>query len=238
MRGKVCNFETFDIIFNQLQFILLMNKNLFLKTGFVIASFSVLLFFVYLLIDNRIVGFFLGLYFAVLLGGLLRKLYIHLFKEDIFTQYLYLFLIIPIIIFAFVLNKNNKNEDENHENEKKEKVIFQRNFAKNKINSMLDTCNYYEAKLYDNAILFKPKKDNNEYLVSKDINPYSKFVLLKHNSKYDYLIPSFIKCPRDSSELVYIFDEEGTLNVILKLKDIYSTSVEDLKFYLKESQKE
>lgn len=208
-----------------------MNKNLFLKIVFVVASFSVLLLFVYFLIDNRVFGFFLGIYSTLILGGLLRKLYAHLFKEDIFTQYLYLFLVIPIIAFAFILNRNNKIAD-------KEKLTFQKDFAKEKINSMLDSCNYYEAKLYENAILFKPKKDYNEYVASKDINPYSKFVLLKHNPKYDYLVSSFIKCPRDSSELVYIFDEEGTLNVILKLKDIYSTSVEDLKFYLKESQKE
>jgi hypothetical protein len=208
-----------------------MNKNLLLKIVFVIVSFSVLLLFLYFLINDRIVGFFLGLYFTFLVASLLKKLYAHLFKEDVFTQYLYLFLIIPFAIFGFILNKNNKKEE-------KEKLVFQRNFAKDKINSMLDTCNYYEAKLYENALLFKPKRDNNEYLASKNIKTYSKFELLKYNPKYDYLVPSFIKCPRDSSELVYIFDSEGTLNVILKLKDRYSTSVEDLKFYVEESQKE
>ena len=201
-----------------------MNKSLFLKTIFVIVSFSALLCLLYFLIDDKIVGFVLGTYCTVILGGLLRKLYVHLFKEDIFTQYLYLFLILPFLVFAYILNKNNKE---------KEKMVFQKNFAKDKINSILDSCNYYEAKLYENAILFKPKKDNNEYLASKNINSYAKFELSKQNPKYDYLVSSFIKCPRDSSELVYVYDEEGSLSVILKLKDIYSTSVEDLKFYLK-----
>ncbi len=208
-----------------------MNKNLFLKIVFVIVSFSALSCLLYFLIDDKIVGFVLGTYSTLILGGLLKKLYVHLFKEDIFSQYLYLFAIILFIFFAYILNKNNKKEE-------KEKMVFQRNFAKDKINSMLDSCNYYEAKLYENAILFKPKKDNSEYLASKDVKTYAKFELSKQNSKYDYLVPSFIKCPRDSSELVYVYDEEGSLSVILKLKDIYSTSVEDLKFYLKESQKE
>ena len=206
-----------------------MNKNLFLKIVFVIVSFLALLLFLYFLFDNRVVGFFLAICFIIILGSLLRKLYVHLFKEDIFTQYLYLFLIIPIIVFAFILNKNMKNEE-------KEKIVSQKNFAKNKINSMLDTCNYYEAKLYENALLFKYKRDNSEYLASKDVKTYSKFELSKHNPKYDYLVPSFIKCPRDSSELVYIFDNEGTLSVILKLKNTDSTKLANLKFYLRQFQ--
>lgn len=208
-----------------------MCKNLFLKIVFVIVSFSVILLWLYFILGGKVFSITLVLLFTAMFSSSLLKIYIKLFKEDIFTQYLYLFLIIPIIVFAFVLNKNNKKEE-------KEKLVFQRNFAKDKINSMLDTCNYYEAKLYENAILFKPKKDNSEYLASKDVKTYSKFELSKQNSKYDYLVPSFIKCPRDSSELVYVYDEEGSLSVILKLKDIYITSVEDLKFYLKESQKE
>lgn len=206
-----------------------MSENRFLKILFAIVSFSVLSLFLYFLIDNGIFGFFLGIYFTLMLGSLLRKLYIHLFKEDTFTQYLYLFLTIPIIVFAFILNKNQKIEE-------KEKLVFQRNFAKNKINSMLDTCNYYEAKLYENNLFFKIKQDNNEYVASKDIKTYSKFELLKRNPKYDSLVPSFIKCPRDSSKLVYIFDEEGILSVILKLKDTDSTRLDDLKFYLERFQ--
>jgi hypothetical protein len=207
-----------------------MNKNLFLKIIFVIVSFSALSLFLYFLVDNRIFGYILGIYFTLIMGSLVRKLYVHLFKEDIFTQYLYLFLIIPIIVFAFILNRNNKNDE-------KEKTAFQKNFAKDKINSMLDTCNYYEAKLYENNLLFMNKKDNNEYLASKDIKTYSKFESSKYNAKYDYLVPSFIKCPIDSSELVYIFDEEGTLSVILKLKDTDSTRLANLKFYLEQFQK-
>ena len=207
-----------------------MNKNLFLKIGFVIVSFSVLLLWLYFIIENKIFGIPLGLLFTIMFGSSLLKIYIKLFEEDIFTQYLYLFLIIPIVVFAFMLNKNNKIE-------KKEMMIFQRNFIKNKINSMLDTCNYYEAKMYENNLLFKIKKDNNEYLASKNIKTYSKFELLKHNPKYDYLVPSFIKCSRDSAELIYIFDNERTLSVILKLKDTDSTRLENLKFYLEQFQK-
>ena len=207
-----------------------MSKNLLLKMAFVMVSFSVLLLLVYYFIADGVFGFFMGTYFTITIGGLLRKLYIHLFKEDIFTQYLYLFLIIPVVVFAFILNNNQKIGE-------KEKFVLKGNFAKNKINSMLDTCNYYEAKLYENNLLFKIKQDNNEYLVSESIKNYSKFELLKHNPKYDYLVPSFIKCPRDSSELVYIFDDEGILNVILKLKDTDSTRLDNLKFYLEQFQK-
>jgi hypothetical protein len=207
-----------------------MNKNLFLKIVFTTVSFLVLFLLVYFLIHDGVFGFVIGAYFTLIMGSLLRKLYIYLFKEDNFTQYLYLFLIIPVIVFAFILNRNNKILE-------KEKAVFQKNFAKDKINSMLDTCNYYEAKLYENNLLFKIKKDDNEYLASKDIKTYSKFELLKHNPKYDYLVPSFIKCPRDSSELVYIFDNEGTLSVILKLKDTDSTRLHNLKFYLEQFQK-
>lgn len=99
---------------------------------------------------------------------------------------------------------------------------------------MLDTCNYYEAKLYENNLLFKIKKDNNEYLASKDIKTYSKFASMKHSPKHDYLVSSFIKCSRDSAELIYILDNERTLSVILKLKDTDSTRLENLKFYLEQ----
>jgi hypothetical protein len=208
-----------------------MNKNLFLKIVFTTVSFLVLFLLVYFLIHDGVFGFVIGAYFTLIMGSLLRKLYIYLFKEDNFTQYLYLFLIIPVIVFAFILNKNNKTEE-------RENSMFQKNFAKDKINSMLDTCNYYEVKLYDDNLLFKIKQDNNEYLASKDIKTYSKFELLKYNPKYDYLVPSFIKCTRDSSELVYIFDEEGTLSVILKLKNTDSTRLDNLKFYLEQFQKE
>ena len=206
-----------------------MDKHLSLKIMFVIVSLLLLMLCVYLLIADGVFGFVLGAYFTLIMGSLLRKLYVHLFKEDNFTQYLYLFVIIPVIVFAFILNRNNKIEE-------KEKATFQKNFAKNKINSMLDTCNYYEAKLYENNLLFKIRKDTNEYLASEGIKTYSKFELLKHNSKYDYLVPSYIKCPRDSSELVYIFDSEGTLSVILKLKDTDSTRLDDLKRYLEQFQ--
>ena len=194
---------------------------------YLLYAITVAIFFI---IENKIFGISLGLLFTVMFSSSLLKIYIKLFEKDIFTQYLYLFLIIPIVVFTFILNKNNKIE-------KKEKAVFRKNFAKNKINSMLDTCSYYEAKLYENNLLFKIKKDNSEYLASKNIKTYSKFELLKLNPKYDYLIPSFIKCSRDSSELVYIFDEEGTLNVILKLKDTDSSKSGNLKFYLEQFQK-
>lgn len=161
------------------------------------------------------------------MGISLRKFYIKLFEEDIFTQYLYLFVLISLLVFAFILNKNHKIE-------KNKKMIAEKFFIKNKINAMLDTCNYYEAKLYQNDLLFNYKRDNSEYLASKDINNYAKFESLKNNPKYDYLVRSFIKCPRDSSELVYIFDSEGILSVILKLKDTDCTRLENSKFYLQQ----
>jgi hypothetical protein len=200
-------------------------KNLFPKTVFVTVSFSLISLWLFFIIENNILSFILALSFAILLLSSLRKFYIKLFNDDIFTEYLYLLLVIPIVFFAF-----NKIE-------KKEKAFAKKIFIKNKVNDILDTCNYYEAKLYENNLLFKIKKDNNEYLALKDIKTYSKFELLKHNPKYDYLVPSFIKCPRDSSELVYIFDNEGTLSVILKLKDTDSTRLHNLKFYLEQFQK-
>ena len=118
-----------------------MNKNLFLKIGFVIVSFSVLLLWLYFIIENKIFGIPLGLLFTIMFGSSLLKIYIKLFEEDIFTQYLYLFLIIPIVVFTFILNKNNKIE-------KKEMMIFQRNFIKNKINSMLDKYSVINSLCY------------------------------------------------------------------------------------------
>lgn len=205
------------------------SKNLFLKIMFVIVSSSLISLWLFFIIENKILGFTLGLFFAIIFGSSLRKIYMKLFEEDIFTQYLYLFVIIPIIVFAFIIDRNAKIDE-------KERIDYQKVLIKNKINSMLDTCNYYEAKLYENNLLFKIKKDSNEYLVSEGIEPYSKFEILKHNSKYDYLISSFIKCPRDSSELVYIFDNQGSISVILKLKNANNSKLDTLKYYLKQLQ--
>ena len=208
-----------------------MNNNLLFKIAFIFISLLILFLGLYFLIKNQVVGLFLGSYFTFLVGYNLRKFYITRFEEDAFTQYLYLFLIIPIVIFAFVVDKNNKIE-------KKGMTVSEKNFIKNKINAMLDSCNYYEAKLYENTLLFKAKEDNSEYLASDSIKTYSRFESLKYNSKYDYLVKSFIKCPRDSCQLVYIFDNQGTISVILKLKSADNTKLDSLKFYLQELDKD
>ena len=207
------------------------NNNLLFKIAFIFISLLILFLGLYLLLKYKLVGLFLGLYFTFLLGYNLRKFYITRFKEDIFTQYLYLFLIIPMVVFAFIVNKNNKID-------KKGMTVSEKTFIKNKINAMLDSCNYYEAKLYENTLLFKPKEDNSEYLASDSIKTYSRFESLKHNPKYDYLVRSFIKCPRDSNQLVYIFDNEGTLSVILKLKNTDNNNLDNLKFYFEELDKD
>ena len=208
-----------------------MNKNLLFKIAFIFISLLILFLGLYFLIKNQVVGLFLGSYFTFLVGYNLRKFYITRFEEDIFTQYLYLFLIIPIVIFAFVVDKNNKIE-------KKGMTVSEKTFIKNKINAMLDSCNYYEAKLYENTLLFKVKEDNSEYLASDSIKTYSKFESLNYNPKYDYLVKSFIKCPRDSCQLVYIFDNQGTISVILKLKSADNTKLDSLKFYLEKLDKD
>lgn len=230
MSRKIRKFESTKISF--LQYFLLYltmskNNNLLLKIGFITVCIFLLSLWIFFIIENESLGLSLGTYFTILMGSSLRKFYIKLFEEDIFTQYLYLFVLISLIVFAFILNKNHKIE-------KNRKMVTEKFFIKNKINEMLDTCNYYEAKLYENDLLFKYKKDNSEYLASKDRKTYARFELLKNNPKYDYLVRSFIKCPRESSELVYIFDSEGTLSVILKLKDTDSTRLENLKFYLQQ----
>ena len=76
-----------------------------------------LLLWLYSIIENKIFGISLRLLFTIMFGSSLLKIYIKLFEEDIFTQYLYLFLIIPIVVFAFTLSKNSKVE-------KKEMMIF------------------------------------------------------------------------------------------------------------------
>ena len=208
-----------------------MNNNLLFKIAFIFFSLLIIFLGLYLLLKYKVFGLFLGSYFTFLLGYNLRKFYIARFEEDAFTQYLYLFLIIPIIIFAFIVHKNNKVE-------KKGMTISEKTFIKNKINAMLDSCNYYEAKLYENTLLFKVKEDNSEYLASDSIKTYSRFESLTYNPKYDYLVKSFIKCPRDSSQLVYIFDNQGTISVILKLKNTDNAKLDSLKFYLEKLHKD
>jgi hypothetical protein len=204
------------------------NKNLFFRAGFIILSVLFFSWYISLLmsISNGSWGSLLTrLFFIFIYTEILKKVYIRKFSEDFITKYGFL----SLFIFSTVILTID--------NFTKEKDIKKNNISlKNKINAMLDTCNYYEAKLYEKDVLFKHKNDNYNYLISEGKKPYTTFKLLKYNPKYDYLVSSFIKCPKDSSKLVYIFDEQGILSVILKLKNSNDAQLKALKDCLNEFQ--
>ncbi len=203
------------------------NKNIFLQVGFIILSVLFISWYTSILMSvskgswvNLLHLFFIFLYIEIL-----KKVYVRKFGKNIITKYGFSVL---FVILALILTVNNFTK----KTEIKKNTISTRN----KINAILDTCNYYEAKLYEKNILFKHKNDNYNYLISEGKKPYATFKLLKYNPKYDYLVSSFVKCPKDSSKLVYIFDEQGILSVILKLKNSNDSQLKALKDYLNEFQ--
>jgi hypothetical protein len=201
------------------------HKIIFYKAILIVFSITFIPWYVYVQMHNPDGSWFdvlVKIFFVYLMIEVFKKFYFRKFGENHVAEY-FSYVIFAISGVLLLVSNFTKKEDI-----KKENIFLQY-----KINSMLDSCNIYEAKIYDNAILFKHKKDKYQYLVSKEIRPYAAFELLKSNPKYDYLISSFIKCPKDNSGLVYIYDNQGIVSVILKLKNSSDERVEELKCYLR-----
>jgi hypothetical protein len=202
------------------------NNTLLPKIGFTIISVSLTSCYVFLQIRNSDGSWgdsLISIFFVSCILDVNKKIFNRKFGHDSKFIYVFWFVFITSVVLLVSDTYTKKGS------------IEKRNLtAKNKINSMLDSCNLYEAKVYKNGILFKQKNDSLDYMVSSTIKPYKTFRLLKEYPKYDYLINSYLKCPKDSSELVYIFDNEGTLSVILKLKNPNYDELDDLEDYLKD----